>query len=109
MGPQQQPHPLTHRRQTAIAPTWLETDTTAPSIEPMEWDMQITITTLNVVSARGTRLLEAMRAMDDLNTDVALLTETKITNDRHARQGHGYKVFASNATSAQKGGVALLW
>jgi len=41
------------------------------------------ITTLNVVSARGTRILEALRAMDDLNTDIAILTEAKITSERH--------------------------
>jgi len=43
----------------------------------------IVITTLNVVSARGTRILEALRAMDDLNTDIAILTEAKITSERH--------------------------
>jgi len=69
----------------------------------------ITITTYNVVSARGTKLLEALRAMKDLNTDIAILTEAKLTGDRHARMGHGFHVFATNASSPSKGGIVLAW
>jgi len=69
----------------------------------------ITITTYNVVSARGTKLLEALRAMHDINTDIAILTEAKLVDDKHARQGHGYTVFATSAPSTQQGGVALAW
>jgi len=69
----------------------------------------ITITTYNVVSARGAKLLMALRAMADINTDIALLTETKLCGDRHTRQGHGYSVFASDAASCAQGGVALVW
>jgi len=69
----------------------------------------ITITTYNVVSARGAKLLMALRAMADINTDITLLTETKLCGDRHTRQGHGYSVFASDAASCAQGGVALVW
>jgi len=69
----------------------------------------ITISTYNVVSARGAKLLMALRAMADINTDIALLTETKLCGDRYARQGHGYSVFASDAASCAQGGVALVW
>jgi len=69
----------------------------------------ITITTYNVVSARGTRLLGALRAMADLNTDIAVLTETKLCGGRHAKQGFGYSVFATSAVSPHQGGVALVW
>jgi len=69
----------------------------------------ITITTYNVVSACGPKLLLVLQAMVDINTDIALLTETKLCNDRHTRQGHGYSVFATNAASTQQGGVALVW
>ncbi len=63
----------------------------------------------NVVSARGTRLLGVLRAMADLNTDIAVLTETKLCGGRHARQGFGYSVFATSAASPHQGGVVLVW
>jgi len=69
----------------------------------------ITITTYRVVSACRTKLLEALWAMHDLNTDIVILTEAKLTGDRYARMGHGYNVVATNATSPSKGGVALAW
>jgi len=69
----------------------------------------ITITTYNVVSARKTRLLQALRVMQDLNTDIAILTETKLCLGRHAKQGHGYSILATSATSPNQGGVALVW
>ncbi len=71
--------------------------------------MHITLATYNVVSARKTRLLLALRTMADINTDIAVLTETKLTSGRHAKMGHGYSVFASSATSPSQGGVALIW
>jgi len=65
----------------------------------------ITLATYNVVSARKTRLLLALRAMADINTDIAVLTETKLTSGCQAKTGHGYSVFASLVTR----GVALIW
>jgi len=44
-------------------------------------DTHITITTYNVVLACGTKLLEALWAMHDLNTDIAILTEAKLTGN----------------------------
>jgi len=85
------------------------TTPTTPPPSPPNNATHITITTYNVVSARGIKLLEALRAMQDLNTDIAILTEAKLTGDRHARTGHGYHVFATNASSSSKGGVALVW
>ncbi len=69
----------------------------------------ITMATYNVVSARGPKLLTALRAMEDINTDIALLTETKLCDERYAKKGHGYTVFATQAPSTQQGGVALVW
>ncbi len=69
----------------------------------------VTITTYNVVSARGTQLLGALRAMADLNTDIAVLTETKLCGGRHAKQGFGYSVFATSAVSPHQGGITLVW
>jgi len=40
--------------------------------------MHITITTYNVVSACKEHLLTELRAMADLNTNIAFLTETKL-------------------------------
>jgi len=47
--------------------------------------------------------------MDDINTDIALLTETKLCHGRHTRKGFGYTVMATDAPSHSKGGVALAW
>jgi len=47
--------------------------------------------------------------MQDLNTDIAILTETKLCDGRHAKHGHGYSVFATSAVSPNQGGVALIW
>jgi len=72
-------------------------------------DTHITMTTYNVVSAHKTRLLQALRAMQDLNTDIAILTETKLCDGRHAKHSNGYSVFATSAASPSQGGVALVW
>jgi len=69
----------------------------------------ITMTTYNVVSACGPKLLVALRAMADINTDIALLTETNLGEERYAKTGHGYTVFVTQASSTQQGGVALVW
>jgi len=87
----------------------IETIATMTPLTTPAPDTHITITTYNVVSARGTKLLEALRAMHDLNTDIAILTETKLTGNRHARMGHGYNIVATDASSPSKGGVALAW
>jgi len=55
----------------------------------------ITMTTYNVVCACGPKLLMALRAMVDINTDIALLTETKLCDERYVKKGHGYTVFAT--------------
>jgi len=47
--------------------------------------------------------------MANINTDIAMLTETKLTTGCHVKTGHGYLVFASLATSPSQGGVALIW
>jgi len=74
-----------------------------------ETPTHITITTYNVISARKERLLTALRAMADLNTDIAFLTETKLDSGRHTKQGFGYHVFATTAASPSQGGTALIW
>ncbi len=95
-------------------PPLIGTNETAPAQRPprhraTKEHTHITLTTYNVVSARKTKLLEALRAMADLNTDIAILTETKLCHGRHTRRRHGYTVFATSATRTQQGGIALIW
>ena len=66
----------------------------------------------NVRSARRTALQAIGRALESLEVDFAVLQETKLTggNFHPRRLAHGgYKVQATKAFSASKGGVALVW
>jgi len=93
----------------ALAAPILGPPTRADDQPGNETPMHITITTYNVVSARKERLLTALRAMADLNMDIAVLTETKLDSGRHTKQGFGYHVFATAATGPSQGGTALVW
>ena len=44
-----------------------------------------------------------------MGVGVAVVTETKITDDRYTRLASGYKILASKAASHNQGGIALLW
>ncbi len=44
-----------------------------------------------------------------MGVGLAILTETKITDDRYTRLALGYKILASKAASHNQGGIALLW
>jgi hypothetical protein len=39
----------------------------------------------------------------------AVITKTKLTDARYSKHVEGYHVIASEATSPQQGGIALLW
>jgi len=95
MAPSRRPHPTARPHQNMRTATNVAT--------------HITITAYNVVSARRERLLEALRAMADLNTDIAILTETKLTKGRHTKYGFDFHVFATDAESPSQGGTALIW
>jgi len=69
----------------------------------------ITMATYNVVCTHGPKLLMALRAMADINTDIALLMETKLCDEWYTKKGHGYTVFETQEASTQQGGVALVW
>jgi len=69
----------------------------------------ITMAIYNVVCTCGPKLLTALQVMEDINTDIALLTETKLCDKRYTKKGHGYTIFATQAPSTQQGGVALVW
>ena len=66
------------------------------------------IATWNIVSARNTRLEKAIRGMKASNVDICFLTETKLTDDKFARERDGYVVTATTAASTAQGGVALV-
>ena len=44
-----------------------------------------------------------------MGVGIAVVTETKITDDRYTRLASGYKILASKAASHNQGGIALLW
>ncbi len=44
-----------------------------------------------------------------MGVGLAVLTETKLTDDHYTRLASGFKILASKATSHNQGGIALLW
>jgi hypothetical protein len=44
-----------------------------------------------------------------IGVGLAILTETKVTDDHHPCLASGYKILASKAASHNQGGIALLW
>ncbi len=44
-----------------------------------------------------------------MGVGLAVLMETKLTDDRYTRLALGFKILASKATSHNQGGIALLW
>lgn len=70
---------------------------------------KLKIATFNIISGRSGRLEAATRSMQQLNVDIALLTEAKLTGDVYTRFSFDYHVIATNAVHANLGGVALCW
>ena len=71
--------------------------------------VSISIGTYNIRGGRAGRLEAALRAMQQMNLDIGILTETKLTNGIHTRQSSGFQVVATEARSAHQGGVALVF
>ena len=65
--------------------------------------------TYNIQSGRNGRLEMALRAMQQMNLDIGILTETKLTRGIHTRWSSGYHVVATEARSEHQGGVALVY
>jgi hypothetical protein len=55
----------------------------------------IRIGTYNIRNGRAGNLEGALRAMNKMNMDIVLLTETKLTDDQHTRKAFGYDVVAT--------------
>ena len=71
--------------------------------------ISIEIGTWNIQSGRNGRLETALRALDKMGLDLALLTEAKLTDGIHTRYSSGYHVVATEAASHRQGGVALVY
>ena len=57
----------------------------------------------------NSRLPMALKTMELMNTDLALLTETKLVKDLHTLGGYGYTVCATESKNTHQGGVALCY
>ncbi len=67
------------------------------------------VATWNIRSAWRAGLATAAKGLHQMGVGCAVLTKTKLTDDRYPKHIEGYHVIASKATSPQQGGIALLW
>jgi hypothetical protein len=82
-------------------------DTPAPS-QP-EGSGTFRTATWNIVDGRGGRLTQAAAGLAQMEVGLAVLTETKLVDDRHPKTASGYTIMRSKAVSGHQGGVALMW
>ena len=68
-----------------------------------------TLAAWNIRCGRNAGLTSAAKGLAQMGVGLAILTETKITDDRYTRLASGYKILASKAASHNQGGIALLW
>jgi hypothetical protein len=59
----------------------------------------IRIATYNIRSGCEGRLEMALRVMNQMDVDIGILTETKLTDGIHMRQSSGYQVYTTLARS----------
>lgn len=69
---------------------------------------RIKVATYNIKNGRNGRVESVLRALDQMNLDLALITETKLTDDKYTKLSSGYLVFATTAASPHQGGIALV-
>lgn len=69
----------------------------------------ICIATFNIRSGRAGRLELALRSMEQMNVDLGILTEAKLTDGIYTRFSSGYHVCATTARSHSQGGIALFY
>ena len=51
----------------------------------------------------------AAKGLRQMGVGCAVLTETKLTDDRYPKFVSGYQVISSKAASPHQGGISLLW
>ncbi len=65
--------------------------------------------TWNNVDGRRGQLAQVAAGLAQMRVGLAVLTETKLVDDRHPKTASGYTVMCSKAVSGHHGGVALVW
>ncbi len=65
--------------------------------------------TWNIVDERGGRLAQAAAGLAQMKVGLAVLTESKLVNNRYPKSASGYTIMCSKAVSGHLGGVTLLW
>ena len=70
---------------------------------------RINLATYNIRSGRGGNLEIVLRAMEQMNVDIGILTEAKLTGGIYTRYSSGYNVVATSARVHNQGGVALFY
>jgi hypothetical protein len=92
-----------------VRPNARATNNTA--IDKVEDDdiASIRIGTYNIMNGRAGNMEGTLWAMNKMNMDIVLLTETKLTNDQYTKRAFGYDVVATKARSKAHGGVALIY
>jgi Reverse transcriptase (RNA-dependent DNA polymerase) len=83
------------------------TDTT-DTFQTVE-ESRINLATYNIRSGRGGNLEIVLRAMEQMNVDLGILTEAKLTDGIYTRYSSGYNVVATSARVHNQGGVALFY
>ena len=68
----------------------------------------IKLCTFNIWSGGGSRLTFALKTLQLMKIDVAVLTETKLAVNTYTREAYGYTVYATDEQNNHKGGVALV-
>ena len=74
-----------------------------------ESSRSIRIAPLNIRSGRVGVLETALRALRQGNIGMGVLQETELTGRIHMRLSSGYNVWATEAESQHRGGVAIVW
>jgi hypothetical protein len=68
-----------------------------------------TLTAWNICCRHNAGLSSAAKGLAQMGVSLAILTETKVMDDRHPCLASGYKILALKAASQNQGGIALLW
>ena len=76
---------------------------------PTEEEVPIKFGTYNIRNGRNGGLEAALRGMEQVNLDMGILQETKITDGVYTRASAGYRVVATDAPSRHRGGIAMFY
>jgi hypothetical protein len=63
----------------------------------------------NIRCGKNAGMISAAKGLEQMDVGLAILTETKLTDDCYTRLASGFKILVSKATSHNQGGIALLW